>query len=213
MAYRQTAKVLEKKEQTRQAILHAAATQIKTGRPLTMDAVAETAGLSVGSLYTYFRHRADLVLALFQERAQLELDAMSAALRNQPDVADALTTAATQVLRRARRNPGMALFLLLERMDKDPRLEEEKLAFHRCHCEYFAQTVREGIRQNVLPMQDADVTAAAMLGLMIEITIRALGHPADPVAKLSESKLEVELIRIVQATCGIPLKPTLIPAR
>ncbi len=202
MAYRETPRILEKKERTRALILDAAARLVKEETPLSMDAVAARAGLAVGSLYTYFRNRADLVLALFEVRAQIELDALQEALEKHADAAEAIAAAIRVALQRARRNPGMTLFLLLERMDRDERLEAAKLAYHRKHSDNLAAAIRRGEAQGLFPLQNAEVTAAAVLGMLIEIMIRAFARRGDAVAELPPSRLETETIRRVLGACG-----------
>lgn len=220
MAYRTTQRVLQRKERTRLAILEAAARLVSEGRPILMEAVAAGAGVSVGSLYSYFKDRADLVLALFQHRADIELAAMREVLEESADSAMALAHAAVTALRRARKNPGMTLFLLLERMDRDERLEAAKLAFHRHHCEAMAEKIRAAIALGRLPPQNADVTAAAALGAMIEIVVRALSQRdpsgsayasarVDPLARIAPVLLERELARLMVTLCGAANSPSI----
>lgn len=192
MAYRQTEKVLEHKEQTRNAILRAAATLVRQEKAVTMEAVAAGAGLSVGSLYTYFRNRSDLLASLFEFRAEHELAAMRAALASDADPIAALCTAVRVQFARARANPGMTLFLLLERMDRDQHMERLKLEYHRKHCAAIAGVVQAGVQSGVLKPQVADVTAAVILGAIIEVLTRAL-TPGDPLADLDQATLLAQL--------------------
>lgn len=192
MAYRQTDKVLEHKAQTRDAILRAAAKLVRREKAVTMEAVAAGAGLSVGSLYTYFHSRTDLLASLFEFRAEHELAAMRAALTSDADPIAALCTAVRVQFARARANPGMTLFLLLERMDRDQRMEGLKLDYHRKHCAAIADVVRAGVTSGVIKPQVADVTAAVILGGIIEVITRAL-TPGDPLAALDQETLLTEL--------------------
>lgn len=202
MAYRRTPKVLAHQEQTKQAILRAAAALVREERPLTMEAVASKAGLSVGSLYTYFKNRADLMVALFDYRAAQELTVMQEALAP-PQPADAALARAVAVhLKRGFANPGMTLFLLLERMDADPRLEEAKLTYHRMHCAALAACIGRGVAAGVFPRQAADVSAAAILGAVIEVLTRALAGKGEPLSVLPAQELEQSLVHAVWGICG-----------
>lgn len=192
MAYRQTDKVLEHKEQTRDAILLAASKLVRQEKPVTMDAVAAGADLSVGSLYTYFRNRSDLMASLFEFRAEYELAAMREALASAPDPVTALRTAVRVQFARARANPGMTLFLLLERMDRDRRMERLKLDYHRKHCAALADVIRAGVAAGAFRPQVAEVSAAVILGAIIEVVTRAL-TPGDPLAALDQQTLLGEL--------------------
>lgn len=192
MAYRQTDKVLEHKEQTRDAILLAASKLVRQEKSLTMEAVAAGAGLSVGSLYTYFRNRSDLMASLFEFRAEHELAAMREALASDPDPITALRTAVRVQFARARANPGMTLFLLLERMDRDQRMERLKLDYHRKHCAALAEVIEAGVRSGQFKPQVAELSAAVILGAIIEVVTRAL-TPGDRLATIEQSTLLAEI--------------------
>ncbi len=208
MVYRQTDRVLRRKEATREAILRAASVLVGNGQSISMEAVARGAGVSVGSLYTYFADRADLLAALFDFRAERELSVMEKALRDNPDPEQALEHAVVTMLRRTRKNPGLALFLLLERMDRDERLEAMKLNFHRRHCLAIAECVGRGMRLGVFPDQVVEITAAAILGATIEIAIRTLSAPKGSEISLASLErlpavlVERQLARTVLAICG-----------
>jgi AcrR family transcriptional regulator len=202
MAYRRTPKVLEHQEQTKQAIVRAASALVRAERPITMEAVANKAGLSVGSLYTYFRNRADLLLALFEYRAAQELTVMEQALQDDVAADAALARAVGLQLERGFASPGMTLFLLLERMDRDPRLEQAKLAYHRKHCAALARCIQRGVQAGTFPAQQADVSAAAILGAIIEVLTRAVAGEGEPLRELSRKDLEDALVQTVFGICG-----------
>ncbi len=202
MAYRETARVREKKEQTRAGILRAVAKLIAANEPVAMDAVAAGAGVSVGSLYTYFANRRDLLRALFEERAGIELSVMQKALAEPGHPAVVLADAVRLALQRMRRNPHMSLFLLHERMERDSQMEALKLAFHRRHCLAFAALIGRGMEEGLAPRQNAEVTASVILGSLIETALRAFTDPTDPIAGLTPEELEQELARAVVFACG-----------
>jgi AcrR family transcriptional regulator len=204
MAYRETPRIAARKQETRQVILRASAKLVSAGNSLSMEAVAQGAGMAVGSLYTYFANRRDLVLGLFEERAELEIAAITAALQEaELSPAARLAAAVERIVDRAFKNPGMTLFLLLERMDRDERLEAAKLAYHRRHGALIAAVIEEGVARGDFPPQAAQVTGAAVLGLVIEVIVRALsGARADALAQMERSLLQQQLSRSVLAICG-----------
>ncbi len=70
---------VEQQEQTRARLL-AAAEQLHAERglaALTVEEVAESAGFSRGAVYSNFTSRDDLVMTLFEERAERQLEAMA----------------------------------------------------------------------------------------------------------------------------------------
>ena len=205
MAYRETKKIRAHKEQRGASILGAAGRLVSSGRPLSMESVAQGAGVSVGTVYSYFRTRRELLQELFDQRAAVELSVMGHALNASADPAAAVRGAAVLALRRARKNPGMTLFLLLERMDRDrdARMEAAKLAFHRRHARAIGDVVQRAMDAGQLPRRNAEVIGAAVLGTIIEISIRAVDATGDdPLSLLSTAALEAELSDTVLALCG-----------
>ena len=78
--------------------------------------------------------------------------------------------------RRALRGRRLAWALLAEPVD--PAVEAERLHFRRAYRDGIAALIREGIDRGELPDQDADLTAAALVGAIGE----ALVGPLSPAA-------------------------------
>lgn len=98
------------REQRRQQLLDAALT-VLTGCPLhelSMEAVAEAAGVGKPVLYTAYRTRAELVTALLTREHQRGLDQVRAALPDDLDIAgptEAYTATVSAFLRAVLENP------------------------------------------------------------------------------------------------------------
>ena len=77
MAYRETAQVKARKAAQREALLRTAETLVREGgfAAMTMQTVADRAGVGVGTLYRYFDNKATLAAAVFAVATQREVDA------------------------------------------------------------------------------------------------------------------------------------------
>ena len=82
MAYRETAQVKARKAAQREALLRTAETLVREGgfAAMTMQTVADRAGVGVGTLYRYFDNKATLAAAVFAVATQREVDAVDRAL-------------------------------------------------------------------------------------------------------------------------------------
>ncbi|HBL87843.1 MAG TPA: TetR/AcrR family transcriptional regulator, partial [Alcanivorax sp.] len=89
MAYRETAQVKARKAAQREALLRSAETLVREGgfAAMTMQTVADRAGVGVGTLYRYFDNKATLAAAVFAVATQREVDAVDRALAGGGDAA------------------------------------------------------------------------------------------------------------------------------
>src|SRR5919198_1101631 len=80
MAYRSTERTEARKAQTRERIVTAALELIAEGGYVAAQvaAVAERAGVAVGTVYRYFPSKSDLFAEVFRVASQREVDAMRA---------------------------------------------------------------------------------------------------------------------------------------
>ena len=103
MAYRETAQVKARKAAQREALLRTAETLVRDGgfAAMTMQTVADRAGVGVGTLYRYFDNKATLAAAVFAVATQREVDAVDRALAGGGDAAVRLERALRLFARRA----------------------------------------------------------------------------------------------------------------
>ncbi|MFC6330914.1 helix-turn-helix domain-containing protein, partial [Alloalcanivorax gelatiniphagus] len=82
MAYRETAQVKARKAAQRDHLLATAESLVREGgfTAMTMQAVAERAGVGVGTLYRYFDNKATLAAAVFEAATAREVAAVDQAL-------------------------------------------------------------------------------------------------------------------------------------
>lgn len=152
----------------RRAIVDAAIEQLADSgyAGCSVAAVAARAGVAAGTVYRHFAGKAELVVELFTEVVGHEVAAVRHA-GEQPGapaerVCAVLETFATRALKR----PRQAYALLAEPVDAP--VEEQRLAFRRAYRDVLARLVADGVRAGLLPAQDAELTAAALVGATAE---------------------------------------------
>jgi AcrR family transcriptional regulator len=179
--YRRTPKVQERLDAQRETIVAAATRQLAEHGygGCSVAAVAERAGVAVGSVYRHFPTKADLVVHVFREVVTREVDAVRAASAAPGEPAERVLAVFETFAQRALKAPRQAYALLAEPVDA--LIDAERLEFRRAFTEVVAEHVAAGVRAGTLPPQDGRVTAAALVGAAAEVLIGPLtsGNPGD----------------------------------
>ncbi len=190
---------------TRRRLLHAAQELIEEGGygAASVAAIAERAGVAAGTLYRHFSSKEELFVELFREVCDREMQAMrdAAAQRGAgAPSAEQLETVLALFAERALRRPRLAWALIAEPVD--PRVDAERLAYRERYAALIADTLRRGIAAGELPAQNAELTAAALVGGCGE----ALVGPLSPLASERPSAGEVlgALRTFVRRAVGAP---------
>lgn len=198
MAYRETDTVRLRKEDTRDAILHAARARIAAGgyQNAQMQNVAADAGIATGTVYRYFDSKAELFAQVFRRVVQHEVDAVAAAAAGTGTAGDRLTAVVETFMRRALAAPRLAFALLAEPVD--PRVETERLVFRRSYARVIADVVLQGIEDGEFAPQGATLAATALVGVLSETLV----GPLSPEAAADRPRLpENELVEAIAALC------------
>ncbi|MFE5506270.1 TetR/AcrR family transcriptional regulator [Amycolatopsis japonica] len=174
MPYRRTPKVQERLDAQRDAVLAAAMEQLaeRGYAGCSVSAVAERAGVAVGSVYHHYPTKAALVVELFRKVVTREVEAVREVSERPGTPAERVVAVFDTFASRALKTPRMAYALLAEPVDAP--IEAERLVFRRAFRDVVAQHVADGVRSGALPAQDADVTAAALVGAAAEVLIGPL---------------------------------------
>jgi AcrR family transcriptional regulator len=165
---------------TRERLLTAAQELIEEGGygAASVIAIAERAGLAAGTLYRHFASKEELFVEVFRAVCSREERAMrlAAETSQDADAAERLEIVLATFAQRALRNPRLAWALIAEPVD--PRVDAERLAYRARYAELIAAGLQDGIDAGVLPAQNVDLTAAALVGGCGE----ALVGPLSPLA-------------------------------
>jgi AcrR family transcriptional regulator len=189
----------------RTRLLHAAAEVIQEGGwgAASVGAIAERAGVAAGTLYRHFDAKADLFVEVFRAVSQREMKAMRAAETAEMSVAERFDAIVGTYAGRALKNRRLAWALVYEPLDA--AVDAERLAYRRAYCEGMAALIRQAIVAGAIPSQDADLAAAAVVGVIAETLV----GPLSPVAH--DTRSEQAIVRAIVTFCrrviGLPAAP------
>src|SRR5262245_2271494 len=189
MPYRRTERTEARRAETRRRIATTARELIAEGGygAAQVAAVADRAGVAVGTVYRYFPSKSDLFAEVFREASQHEVDAMRDAMEDARHdsatrsmavpASERMAVGIETFARRALRGRRLAWALLAEPVD--PAVEAERLHFRRSYSELMAEVIAEGIEAGELPPQDVEATSAALIGAIGETMLGPLS-PTQP---------------------------------
>ncbi len=183
MAYRRTEKVERRLAARREAILAAARAAAAEGGMVAVHIapVAERAGIAAGTVYRYFPAKTDLVAALAAAVAGQELAAMRRAAEAAPGPLSALAAAIATFASRMLGARRLMAALLTDPAEAD--IDAARLAFRESVAQEFQARIRAATAGGHLPDQDATLSAAALVGALIEGLIGPLAPEAHESAK------------------------------
>jgi len=175
MAYRPTRRTEARKAAVREQIVASALEQVASGgyASASIQAVAERAGVAVGTVYRHFPSKAELFAEVFRRASQRELDVVIAvsAADGRP-ARERIAAAAEAFCRRALAGPVLAYALLAEPVD--PAVEEQRLVLRRGYRDAFVRVLREGVEAGEIPDHDAETLGAALTGGLGEALVGPL---------------------------------------
>lgn len=146
-------------------------------------AVAARAGIATGTVYQHFASKSELVVELFRAVVGHEVEAVTTASRFGDPIGRVVAVVETFATR-ALKSPRLAYALLAEPVDAP--VEAERLVFRRAFRDTTAARVADAIAAGVIPAQDPQTTAAAIVGAVTEVLIGPLtmNDELDPVPTL-----------------------------
>ncbi|MDP5315441.1 TetR/AcrR family transcriptional regulator [Streptomyces poriferorum] len=179
MAYRKTPAEIQRLESAREHLVTRATDVVAevgwSGASVT--AVADAAGIAAGSVYQHFASKAALAVEVFRRAAGHEVDVLESVLNGSGTPVERLADGVRVFARRALESRGLAYALLAA--PADAAVGAERLVFRRRYRALFAEVIREGMAQGLLPHQNGEVTAAALTGAIGEVLVAPLGSPED----------------------------------
>jgi len=177
MAYRETASVRARKAAQREHLLGCAEQLVREGgfAALTMQALAERAGVGVGTLYRYFENKGVLAAEVFRGATEREVAAMALAMGEGGGVRERLSHAVRQFVRRAQAAPKLAWALIAEPVDA--AVDAERLHYRDAYARLYRRMLDEGVASGELPPQSTALAAAGLVGAIAEALVGPLAAP------------------------------------
>ncbi|MFI6433619.1 TetR/AcrR family transcriptional regulator [Rhodococcus oryzae] len=203
MAYRATEKTRAAQAERREVLLAEAGKLVAAGgfSAASVKAIAENCGVSVGSVYSYFDGRSDLLAAVFRRGADQELNEVRMAVAEHSGAADRLRALVETFARRAIRGRQMAWSLLFEPVD--PLVDEERLIYRGSYAELTTAILRDGIEGGELPDQHVGITAAALIGAISEsLTGRLSPIPVELPENFSDDDIVDAILQLCLRAVG-----------
>jgi AcrR family transcriptional regulator len=182
VAYRRTPAVQARLDGQRAALVTAAADLLAEHgyAACSVAAVAQRAGIAAGTVYKHFDSKADLVAEVFRTVVGREVAAVRAAVESEQTVDARVAAVVTTFAGRALKSPRLAYALLTEPVD--PVVDELRLEFRVAFRDIVAGAIAEGVRAAVLPPQNPELVAAALVGAIGEALAGPLAAGSDPSA-------------------------------
>src|ERR1700685_2864808 len=176
MPYRRTENVARRLAARHAAIIAAAREAASEGgmAAVQIAAVAQRAGIAAGTVYRYFPGKTDLVAALFAEISEREIGELRRAADVAPGPLSALSAAIMTFAARALRHRRLAYAAIAEPVEAE--LDAARLSFRKALAAEFATLIAAAVAH--LPEQDVALSAAALVGLLIEGLIGPLAPDA-----------------------------------
>jgi AcrR family transcriptional regulator len=192
---------------TRERLVRAAREVLERGGYATASvvAIAERAGVSAGALYRHFPSKAELFVEVLRTAGEGELTEMNAAAAQAESFIGKLEAVVTTYARRALHNRRLAWALVYEPVD--PLVDAERLVYRRNYCRSMAALVRQGIAAGEFPKENADLTAAALVGVISETLVGPLSPIGGDTA--SEAEIVASLLRFCRRSVGVRDVPVL----
>jgi AcrR family transcriptional regulator len=135
-------------------------------RDTQMNAVAETAGVALGTLYRNFPSKAELMVEVVSEVAEREVDAVAKIAMDDGTAAERLSASAWLFASRALLGRKMAHALVAEAVE--PEIESARLKYRRKLARVFEGIIEQGIRDREFPAQEIQASAACIVGSLFE---------------------------------------------
>jgi AcrR family transcriptional regulator len=197
MPYRRTENVTRRLAARHAAIIAAAREAANEGgmAAVQIAPVAQRAGIAAGTVYRYFPGKTDLVAALLAEISAGEIAALRRAADVAPGPLSALSAAIITFAARARRSRRLIFAAIAEPVDAE--LDLPRLVFRKALAAEFSARIRAAVAGGHLPEQDAALSGAALVGLVIEALIGPLAPDISGVERGLIQSLTLAALRML----------------
>ncbi|MEK1904931.1 MAG: TetR/AcrR family transcriptional regulator [Pseudomonas sp.] len=194
MVYRASTQRIDRDQELRERILVCAQARVSEGgfASLTMQALAEDAGVATGSLYRHFRGKGELAAEVFSNACRIEVDALGAILQGPGTPAQRLAAGLEQFAARAWHSRRLAFALIAEPVDAE--VDEQRLLFREAYAELFIELLEEGVRLGAFRVSQVSLVAACLVGAIAESLVGPLSPPARAAREAGTSAMDLATV-------------------
>ncbi len=194
MVYKATEKTKARKQARRLLLLDKAISQIQSGgfTSLTVESLAQDAGIAVGTVYKYFDCKASLCLEVFKVATEKEVSIINDISKGCGTPTERLGKAITTFSSRAIHAQQQAYALIFEPVN--PLVEKERLNYRKAYALIFEEIIKEGIESKEFIKQSTYLAATAIVGILAEVLIR-------PLSQLENRHTEEQFIEEIKLFC------------
>ncbi|WP_372864580.1 TetR/AcrR family transcriptional regulator [Spongiibacter sp.] len=176
MVYRETPPIAKRKAELRERLLKSAESLVRGGgfKALTIQALAADAGVSVGSVYRYFKNKDQLATEVFSHATRREVRAVAEALEGVGSAAGQIVAGTRCFAERAFMAPQFAWALIAEPVEA--AVDEARLQYRRDYTALFERVIARGVSSGEFCPQVPSLTASALVGALAESLLGPLGE-------------------------------------
>jgi TetR/AcrR family fatty acid metabolism transcriptional regulator len=135
-----------------------------------MKAIAQEAGVAVGTIYNYFQDKDDLLLSVFEDGIKIRMDFLEELGHTSLPLRDQVQHLLESHFGQIREQQELAELILFERFHRGSRLRDRILTLQKGIIDQIAEFIRKGISQGWVRPCHPKVVAQALFDLVQTMT-------------------------------------------
>ncbi len=135
-----------------------------------MKAIAQEAGVAVGTIYNYFENKDDLLLTVFEDGIRIRMDFLEELGHTSLPLRDQIQHLLESHFDKIREQQELAELILFERFHRGSRLRDRILTLQKGIIDQIAEFIRTGISQGWVRPCHPQVVAQALFDLVQTMT-------------------------------------------
>lgn len=193
MTYKRSALMQSRIQQNKEAIFSATKMLIGQGgfKNAQITAIAETAGVSNGLVYRYFKNKSQLMLDVLNKVSDAEIHILNSIADSDLLVDDKLHKAVRVFVKRALNDPQMAYALMLEPVE-DAEFNQARIVVKANIAKPIERILKQGKDEGVFLVNDIKIAALCIVGAMTYSVIEPF-NANNSASKLSSSEMSLAI--------------------
>ncbi len=154
--------------------------------------VAEEAGISVGTIYNYFRNKDEILLSIFKTEFEKRLSFFRELMKTDIPIQEKIRRILEEHLSQLKKHRSMAQLMMQERFNPGMGLRTRLMELYGEMLTRVEELIEEGIEKNWVRPCHPKVVAQALLGVVESISVYAIMHPhteTEETLKIAPSEL------------------------